>query len=62
MGATAKVREMVKFQNDEEREAWVAFAAASAGSIAGEADDVGSDAREAAQMADALLVQMRRRA
>jgi hypothetical protein len=61
MPATAKVRDMVKFQNDKEREAWIAFAAGAAVGVAGESDDFGADAREAAQLADAMLVQLRRR-
>jgi hypothetical protein len=64
MTATAKVRtirETMKLENAEERSAWVAFAAAAAMGVAGENDKAGEDAREAAQLADAMLVQMRRR-
>jgi glutamate synthase domain-containing protein 1 len=61
MPATAKVQQMVKFQNDEERKAWIAFAAGAAQGVAGESDDFAADAREAAHLADAMLVQMRRR-
>lgn len=64
MSATAKVRkirEVMKFQSDEERQAWVAFGAACAMGVAGESDNVAADAREACELADAMLVQMRRR-
>ena len=61
MSVTAKTREILKFQNDLERAAWISFASGAAVGVAGESDDFAQDGKEAAYLADAILVQMRRR-
>jgi hypothetical protein len=54
-------REKMVFRNDEESSVWVQFAAGAASGVGGESEEPAEDAIEIADLADALLVQFRKR-
>ncbi len=59
--ATTKTREIMRLKDDDERRAWLTLAAGAASGVAGEPEDAPDDARDVSCLADALLVQYRKR-